>query len=606
MSRWQTSSLAARDKPLGGLVVVFDPDRVFSAESAPMEVVTVEDWWQLRAAYERTGRRRRPDDRPLLLHLRGDLAQRPLPWDIEHASTTVDLGLPGPPAVRRALAELADVDFDDHFDQAVDAVEAAIANRVDPVRALLEAVTGLDLSAPILALTAQLRLATRLAAMRKSGYGTGLIGLAASLLVAALAALIADSPDPAPFQTAWQEAVEGVESQWSQAFRDCQPELSELFALGLLERSLAHDLTPPWASVGTRQPTIDEHVEALMAQRPGSMPTEADGWCSLAEWWGQLRYAAATATSSLRDEAWSVWGRIDEAFEPWLRARYGTLLFSSKAWPPALHRVAPFLRRRLQEGRCERVLLLVLDGLGHTQWSRIQSAGVLKVEESGSTFAMIPTYTTVSRQAIFAGDLPRTFPGSLWDTSPEPAHWRRFWQSHGLGVTGSMYRRVNGHFPQDLIDFGAARAAAVVINAVDILMHSSELLGDAQLHAGLDAWLANGFLAELISSACAAGFEVWLTADHGNLECLPAGVVKEGLGIEAGGKRLIRYPNATLRDASAAPGIVWDPIPGMPDDEAWLRFAPARLAYTRFALSVSHGGLSIDEVIVPLARVSAP
>jgi hypothetical protein len=93
-------------------------------------------------------------------------------------------------------------------------------------------------------------------------------------------------------------------------------------------------------------------------------------------------------------------------------------------------------------------------------------------------------------------------------------------------------------------------------------MHTSELLGDAQLMANLDVWAANGFLVDLVARATAEGIETWITADHGNLECIGTGSVSEGVAIELAGKRLLRYPNLTLRDASAADGIIWDDIPG--------------------------------------------
>jgi len=131
------------------------------------------------------------------------------------------------------------------------------------------------------------------------------------------------------------------------------------------------------------------------------------------------------------------------------------------------------------------------------------------------------------------------------------------------------------------------------------------MLGDAQLMAGLDVWAANGFLADLVARATAAGIETWITADHGNLECIGTGSVSEGVAIESAGKRLLRYPNRTLRDTSTADGIVWDNIPGMPSSAEPLLFAPGRSAFTSNKISVSHGGLSFDEVIVPLARVAA-
>jgi len=247
----------------------------------------------------------------------------------------------------------------------------------------------------------------------------------------------------------------------------------------------------------------------------------------------------------------------------------------------------------------------VLDGLGQAQWAHLQERLSIDVAEAGSTFSLVPTYTTVSRQAIFAADLPITYPDSLWTTQPERRRWGAFWLSQGLPVTAVAYHRVRGRFPHDHIDFGATRAIGVVVNAVDDLMHTSELLGDAQLLANLDVWVANGFLEDLVRRAHGDGIEVWITADHGNLECLGAGALSEGVAIESAGKRLLRYPNRVLRDASAAQGIAWDDIPGMPASAEPLLFAPGRLAFTNNLISISHGGLSIDEVIVPLVRVTA-
>jgi hypothetical protein len=115
----------------------------------------------------------------------------------------------------------------------------------------------------------------------------------------------------------------------------------------------------------------------------------------------------------------------------------------------------------------------------------------------------------------------------------------------------------------------------------------------------LDAWVENGFLQDLVQRGDGEGFEVWLTADHGNLECLPAGTSSEGLGIEAAGKRLRRYPSSALREASSAVGITWDDIPGLPASTEPLLFAPDRLAYTSQHLSVSHGGSAWTRWLCP-------
>ncbi len=609
MSRWLTQHLAPLRGHAGGVLLIRDPDDVLPGDGVqkeviPAETVSVRNWWGLRAAYERMGRHRLVTAPPFVIHVGGEEASQPLPWDIERAAAEIiDLRLPGPAPVRRALARLPGSQLDDP----VDAVVRALDEGRNPSTALLEAVTGLDIPSQSLTAARQFRLAARLAVGHQSGTPQEVLDLAIPIVGPNLSGLLADPPDAGPVQSAWHAVLGGHETGWTEAFPEGQSELGELFALGILQRGVPSPAAPKWALVGSRRPTVDEELEAALGQRPEpEAPATSAEWCRLAEWWGSVRRMTATASPSLRERAWSAWLELDARFDPWLRENYGRTLASAAAWPSGLHRVGPFLARRRRDGLADRILLIVLDGLGHTQWAHIREMDALVVHESGSTFAMVPTYTTVSRQAIFAGDLPVSFPTTLWTTQPEARHWRRFWAAEGLDVTGASYHRVRGHFPQDKVDFGAARAVGVVVNAVDNFMHSSKMLGDAQLQANLDAWMGNSFLADLVAAGTRAGFEIWITSDHGNLECLPAGTVSEGLGIEAGGKRLVRYPNPVLRSSTSARGIIWDDIPGLPSTVEPLLFAPGRMAFTDLPLSVSHGGLSFDEVIVPLVRVSAP
>lgn len=598
MNTWVSQCLTPARGVNSGVVVVLDRDRLVEPALVPGEVVVIEDWWSLRCAYERAGRRRPDDLTPLAIIVSGDLASSPLPWDIEQASAAVAVvRLPGPPMVRAALATLDE-------DEAARAIAAVAAARVDEDAALLRAVTGVGVDGPRLSRGEQLRLAARLA-VRPRGT-TALAGLARRWVVdPATASLLEDPPDAAELQGVWLAYVSGASDDWASDLEQASAEISQLFAVGLLEPVAASRPVDAWARVGVRRPSAEERARQLLADAPSEPPTDLAGWCDVAMWWGDVRRLTALAPSELRDHAWSVWAELDAAFLAWLRSRYGTLLSSAAKWPTAVHRVAHFLARRLRDGDAERVLLVVLDGLGHAQWAHLRERLALDVVESGSTLTLVPTYTTVSRQAIFAGDLPSSFPETLWTTEPEHRRWRELWTQEGFAVTGVAYHRVKGRLPHDYLGLGDAPVNGVVVNAVDDLMHTSELFGDAQLLANLDVWVDNGFLVDLVARATAEGIETWITADHGNLECIGGGSISEGVAIESGGKRLLRYPNRTLRDASAAEGIVWDEIPGMPSSAEPLLFAAGRSAFTNNRVSISHGGLSFDEVIVPLARVTA-
>ena len=106
-----------------------------------------------------------------------------------------------------------------------------------------------------------------------------------------------------------------------------------------------------------------------------------------------------------------------------------------------------------------------------------------------------------------------------------------------------------------------------------------------------------------METAANAGFETWITSDHGNLETMRGEIPREGKLVESAGKRVRLYPNSVLRDAASAYGQVWDP-PGYPEDANKPLFATGRTGFQTAAVCVRHGGLSIDEVIVPLVEVT--
>lgn len=602
MKRWVGQQLAtALVHHSNSVVVVIDPDSIVDATTDPDSTPSIEivdHWWALRAAYERSGRRRPMEAEPLVLVLRPPMTAAEIPWDIQQACTVVShIRLPGESEIQAALRELDE----DEFDAAMAVIRSG---REDPALGILRSVTGVSLRGDPLGASDQLRLAARLALRKTPSSALASLGRR-WVTDATLVGLLESPPDPGPLQNRWQDFLGGVQDEWQGVFGQTKPEMTALFATRLLEPALAPDGSDPWTRVGVRLLTDEEKAEDLLAAPPDVSGQTVQEWIEAALWWGDVRRMTVHASRELRTAAWAVWEQLDAAFVPWLQQRYGTLLTSASPWPSSVHRIGQFLARRIREGKAERVMLIVLDGLGHAQWSHLQETVELEILEAGSTFALVPTYTTVSRQAIFAGDLPHSSPTTLWTTQPEPARWRELWAGEGIPVTRVAYHRVRGRLPHDHLGLGDAQVIGLVVNAVDDLMHTSELFGDAQLLANLDVWTDNGFLTDLVARSTAAGFETWITSDHGNLECVGTRGVSEGVAIEAAGKRLLRYPNRTLRDASAASGIVWDDIPGMPSSAEPLLFAAGRAAFTKNLVSVSHGGLSLDEVIVPLARVSA-
>ncbi|MGH9071977.1 MAG: PglZ domain-containing protein, partial [Acidimicrobiales bacterium] len=525
MSRatWLDSRLARVTEPATGLSLVLDPDGIvetdrfetdrFETDRFGGQAVVVAGHWALRTVYEREVRRRAASSGLLVIVFSGPAAAQPIPWDIEmNAACVVTVRLPGPPAVRAALAGLSGEEAERAIAAVADSVEPRIRSApvtssaarhasgpsaspdhtvrtggwagADPAARLVAAVAGTAPPVAPLTLTEQFRLAARLAVRPRTQVPLSELARP-FVLEPALSAILCSSPNWSALQSAWDRFAAGEDTSWAEVFGACRAELAQCFAAGLLRPVATTQALPEWARVGVRPLANHERAEAMLAQWPWPVPpTDAAGWMRVAQWWGELRCLVAGAEIALARRAWDAWSSLDASFFAWLPGHYGAVLTSSAQWPPALHRVAHHLARRIRVQLAERVMLIVLDGLGHAQWAYLGERLGVGVEESGSTFAMIPTWTTVSRQAIFAGELPLAFADTLWTTVAEERRWHAFWASQGLaGVSAVGYHRVDGHFPQDRIEFGSERAVGVVVNAVDDFMHGSELLGDSQLFA---------------------------------------------------------------------------------------------------------------------------
>jgi hypothetical protein len=148
------------------------------------------------------------------------------------------------------------------------------------------------------------------------------------------------------------------------------------------------------------------------------------------------------------------------------------------------------------------------------------------------------------------------------------------------------------------------RAVGLVVDKVDRIMHGIEL-GSAGMHNQIRQWTAQGFLASLVDLLLDRGFAVYLTSDHGNVEARGCGRPVEGSVADLRGERVRVYPDAIFRRGVAAqfPGSIEWPALGLPNEYLPL-IAPGRMAFvTRDKVTVAHGGICIDELIVPLVQV---
>jgi hypothetical protein len=585
------ASLARRHD---GAIVILDPERLLSdTEAAHLAenhaLRHAEDWRQLRLLWD-VDVRGSPPHEPFVILVRSTAFTSPtdLPWDIEHeAAVVVRLRWPVPTELReafRAAPELAD------------GLAAATKTHHAPPDILAEALEYRPGDA-----ASELRAVARL----RADPGTPAAvwdAVAASLRTDLANRTAASRGDLAALQDAWNDWATHGQASPSAAQLEASPgALTTLLAAGLLSPApAATKELPAWTAIGIVQPNPSDLLAELIQRRPDTARTLTE-WIDTAAWWGTVRAAASDIATGFSEESiWRIWNELDGAFNPWLQRSYGTSLQAAAATPRAVHQIARFLARRVDDGA--KVVLVVIDGLSFAQWTRLRSVTGLHVEESTGCLTMIPTLTNISRQAIFAGALPIDFADTLNTTNAEPRRWTAFWTTHGLHERDINFTKTLGATPNDVPDI-TGTVAAIVVNAIDQILHGAAVLGDPQVATDVDLWARTGFLQLLVQRATVLGYEVWLTSDHGNIPTTPGAVPQEGDTLESAGTRVRLYPNPTLRQQAQEHGIIWDP-PGLPEGVLNPLFAPGRRGYHTRGVRVSHGGISLDEVIVPLVKVT--
>lgn len=406
---------------------------------------------------------------------------------------------------------------------------------------------------------------------------------------------------------------------------DVRVYIDNLFVERLLH-SVPHDhadsLSKTWVGIGIQIAPIEDRSRRLlklMDRLQASIPAEAakhTDWFLFARGWAEvnvlLNEQSDTITQGMMEHAKDLQSRVDAGFTGWLLKRYAGLVNLPPMPPVMLHHLPRFLARQAGDDHNAKIALIVVDGLSLDQWLVIREA--LATKQPGfrfrdqAVFAWIPSLTSVSRQAAFAGKAPVFFPNSIHTTDKESALWSQFWADQGYTTNQVAYIKGLGdgslESVSEVISHPQVKIAGLVVDKVDKIMHGMEM-GTAGMHNQVGQWAKQPYLSTFLGLLLDRGFQVYLTSDHGNIEAEGCGRPAEGAVADLRGERARIYPDAMLRSKVKerfVAAIEWGAI-GLPDDYLTL-LAPPRQAFVQDKQrTVCHGGVSIEELIVPLVKI---
>ena len=362
---------------------------------------------------------------------------------------------------------------------------------------------------------------------------------------------------------------------------------------------------PVWADHGVKQKSyqplkdihhLGEKIEVFLEKEK----IQHKDWIEIINLYGQMKmlqiqYGVGEQIVNEIDK------KINRIFQDWMLENYQTLAsFSPYIRPAMVHHVLPYMQ--FQEERKQ--VLIVLDGMSFVQWKQIkQSLDISFVSEETGVFAWVPTITEISRRSIFHANIPR-----LQSSISEENAWRQFWKRESIADMHITYENYLAQGEFDESQFTSlqktnTKKAAIILRNIDALTHGA-IQGLEGMYAEIDVWMKSGYLQQFIHKLVGEGYAVYITSDHGNTESIGIGKPRQGSLVETKGERVRIYNDQMFRDEAASQytSIKW-PNDALSKEHYYL-LAEAREAFvTKNEHIVSHGGITLEEVIVPFIKI---
>jgi CheY-like chemotaxis protein len=288
------------------------------------------------------------------------------------------------------------------------------------------------------------------------------------------------------------------------------------------------------------------------------------------------------------------------------------------------------------------VFFVVLDCMRLDQWRVIAPllAPHFEIEER-LHFSILPTATPYARNAIFSGHFPdwisRNYPG-WWDLSDDEGSLNAFEDDLLKGQLKRLTGRdVPVHYDKIFSDReeeqvrARVRSAlkregaviALVFNFVDLMTHGrseSPILmevakDEAALRSITRSWFERSTLLSVLKEASAGGHHVVFTTDHGSILCQrPATVFARkdataNLRYKFGGDLRAEDSGTVLatndqKDLGFPPGRLGTTYLLAMEDYFFVYPTKLREYQARYRNSFLHGGISPEEMIVPVAHLT--
>lgn len=332
-----------------------------------------------------------------------------------------------------------------------------------------------------------------------------------------------------------------------------------------------------------------EKQYASLLERAGSV-SMYDEWFRIAEEKARLDVMSAQFEVSIDTQ------EINRLFQKYVLQYYGKLSQNiDKSSPVLVSKAMDYIHET-----SDKFVVIVMDGMSEFDWNIISKSFTGVNYEKASIFVMIPSTTSISRQCLLAGKYPSQLL-EPWKQSKEKTEFVNCAKSFGYSDSQIGYER--GYDAE----FGSfVRCGAVIINDVDDMVHA-QTQGRLGMFNDITVLAKQRKLRDLTQRLLTSGFDVYITADHGNTACTGLGkLMGTGVEVETKSRRMLALKDFADKDGLKEKyGLIEYPKYYLPKEYDYLLCDVGDSFDAKGDDVMTHGGMTIDEVVVPFIKIKA-
>jgi len=251
--------------------------------------------------------------------------------------------------------------------------------------------------------------------------------------------------------------------------------------------------------------------------------------------------------------------------------------------------------------------LICFDCMGFEEWNVIKSYLSDKFNpkfEENYSFAMLPSDTSFSRTALFSGLLPAQIDElNIKNKTEEKLFKENLKRNFNISDSDVYFLRCSSplSIPENY-SFEDFKAVGIIFSFIDEFVHAKNM-NKSYIISVLEKYLEQNHLEQLIQSLLNKGFYVYFSSDHGNIFAEGNGTRPPKDLFKSKSRRYLKSNHENIVAEYSTDESLLIQFKEIIGEDYFLLLADNSMFNNNGTSGLTHGGISVEEVIVPFIEV---